>query len=1125
MKYVRILPIALLVLILTVWSGAQRPLMRFDLGDQAFKEVSRYARASDDELREIVLHGARHRHPATRLLHQIMPLRELQKDAARLIDRLLDVGLAASDGMSLEQLVEQIDDRGALNPRNNEMKFQAYYYAMRYYVQGNENDAHRSAAILKRFAEVITEWPLVDREGRVHSQDDIPYLRQWDANGLWGEWYYQDLWGCQPLLWAWDLIGNSKALQEPGVSEYIERDLLRYMVEHQFKYHPQTYGNLEHYILEGLIDFGMLLPEPEYIHRAVRWHNAVIVTQFFADGFWHEGTPAYHKDIWQGMALLIPGLLKGYSDPPGFRSAETYEWIQARREVQGAPGITVVDGGARFDNLDLGVIYAAQFRRMEEAVNKLLFPNRTVAGLHDCLPAGYQAWWAEAPKVAAPRLLGSSGHGILGTGMHQDQVYVHLHYGGTHGHEHYDALNIILWAKNLELISEGMYRPLPGDISTREWHTSTAAHNTVVIDERDQGGRFSNRRRPIASLDAVPGIPDARYRSGGHGDSDSDGRLLMFETTFEDVQVIEASGEKSYHTVRPDLYRRTLALVKIDAQDSYVVDIFRVKGGEIHDWMLHGPLDVPYEITFSDPMQPKDGVLHEYLQVSESLQTDQDVSFEISASRGAGLRAFLMGQKDTEYILGQAPAMRRMGLAPFVDVRRRGPESVFVAVYEPVGARETSRIQKVEFMPLGDDMAVGILVELTDGTKDIMVSTMEDGPWTVREIEEWGVSFSGRFGHARLRDDQVRWLYLPRGEFLAAGDTEVKGALPFVGRILSTTRIEAGASADTLTADISLPKGEALKNRALIMDMGGQLVQSIIVDRVEALETGSLVITEDDPGFSTENGMIRLDHFPNWGIPGTLRFLIDNPQLAILRATIENPGEGGTVRGRILASFDVVSPEDADVVDVTVWMDDELLYRGSVVPDDLEIDTRQLADGRHTLVLRAVSDTGLLGEAHSSFRVNNRWLLDDALDPPIQMGWFGLVAQDLTIETSDGWDYDTADADRFFGDDGRRTRLSDGEEYLVWETEGPLHSFEVILYTTQPTAYRYVRLEVLVDGVWKELKFDARTQAGPADLLKMALTGTLKGEIPSERFRLILSGAGDPGDIQIGHVILQGWLP
>lgn len=1132
MKHMRALPIALSLLIITVSVCAQRPLMQFEAGAQASSEVLRYVGASDDELRRLVLDAAKHRHPATKLLQQIMPLREKQKSAAQLIDRLLDLGLETSDSMSLEQLVEQIDDRGALDPRNNGMKFQAYYYAMRYHVRGNEKDAERAVEILKRFAQVICQWPLVDRDGNVHSQNDVRYLRTWDANGLWGEWYYQDLWACQPLLWAWDLIGSSKALQEPGVSEYIEEDLLRYMVEHQFKYDPPTYGNLEHYILEGLIDFGLLLPEPEYIHRAIRWHHAVVITQFFADGFWHEGTPAYHKDIWQGVTVLVPRLLKGYSDPLGFHSAETYEWIQARQELIEAPGITIADGGVRFDDLDLGVIYAPQFRRMEEATNKLLFPNRTVAGLHDCLPAGYKAWWAEAPTIGEPRLLGSSGHGILGTGVFRDQVYAHLHYGGTHGHEHYDALNMILWAKDHELVSEGMYRPLPGDISTREWHTSTAAHNTVVIDERDQGGRFSNKTRSIASIDAVPGIPNARYRSGGHGNSDSDGKLLMFETTFDDVQVIEAAGEKSYYTVQPEIYRRTLALVKTDSKACYVVDIFRVKGGAIHDWMLHGPLDVPYGITFPGPMKPKEGVLHKYLRDMESFHTNHDVYFEIAVPRGPKVRTFLMGQDNTELILAQAPAMRRMGTAPFVDVRHSGPDSVFVAVYEPIGVRDTPKVQNVEFVQLGDDMSVGILVELTDDTKDVILSTMEEGPWTFREVKEWGITFSGRFGHARLKGGQAQWLYLPRGESLAAGDAEVKRALPFSGQILSTTRTESRASEDSLTADIPLPEGDELKGRALIMDVGGQLVQSIIVDKVERLETGSLILTKDDPGVSVEKDRVRLEHFPNWGISGSLKFLIENPQLAIVRAMINAPREGETVKGRISLSLDV-SPRDIRIVDVAVWMDDTVIYRGAEVPDDLEIDTRQLTEGGHSLTVKAISGTGLLGEASSSFYVNNRWQLDDALDAPADTGWFGTLLQEKTVDTSDGWAYDISDPDNFFGDESRRVRLQDSEEYLVWETDGPLDRFDVTIYATHPEACRYIQLAVLEDGAWKEIGFDVQTtKSSQSDWLKMMLTGKVKERTRSESFRLkILSGAGargavsDGSDIQIGHVTLQGSWP
>jgi hypothetical protein len=52
------------------------------------------------------------------------------------------------------------------------------------------------------------------------------------------------------------------------------------------------------------------------------------------------------------------------------------------------------------------------------------------------------------------------------------------------------------------------------------------------------------------------------------------------------VQVIEADGERAYMP-RPDLYQRTLALVKVDEADGYPFDVFGVRGGSVHDWMLH----------------------------------------------------------------------------------------------------------------------------------------------------------------------------------------------------------------------------------------------------------------------------------------------------------------------------------------------------------------------------------------------------------------------------------------------------------------------------------------------------------------------------------------------------------
>ena len=40
-----------------------------------------------------------------------------------------------------------------------------------------------------------------------------------------------------------------------------------------------------------------------------------------------------------------------------------------------------------------------------------------------------------------------------------------------------------------------------------------------------------------------------------------------------------------------DTYRRMLILVTIDREHPYVVDVFHVSGGSLHDYMLHGSVD------------------------------------------------------------------------------------------------------------------------------------------------------------------------------------------------------------------------------------------------------------------------------------------------------------------------------------------------------------------------------------------------------------------------------------------------------------------------------------------------------------------------------------------------------
>ena len=104
---------------------------------------------------------------------------------------------------------------------------------------------------------------------------------------------------------------------------------------------------------------------------------------------------------------------------------------------------------------------------------------------------------------------------------------------------------------------------------------STLCHNTVLIDEKEQ----HTDRRDI-----------------------TDGSILAFEAAYAPVQWVEASGEDVYPELAEE-YRRLVMLVNAGEEDHYVVDLFRVRGGEQRDWVMHGSADVDMRVEANVPLQ------------------------------------------------------------------------------------------------------------------------------------------------------------------------------------------------------------------------------------------------------------------------------------------------------------------------------------------------------------------------------------------------------------------------------------------------------------------------------------------------------------------------------------------
>jgi hypothetical protein len=141
------------------------------------------------------------------------------------------------------------------------------------------------------------------------------------------------------------------------------------------------------------------------------------------------------------------------------------------------------------------------------------------------------------------------GHLRTGSDGRESLLLMSASHWGNH-HE-YDSLNIYYWKKGKEILSDLGYL---WDHPLKPQTMRTLAHNTVLIDEKNQVSR------------------------------ERGGEVLLFKTS-EHVRVMEVSSE-AYPEAK--MYRRTAAVIDHGGGRNYVVDFFRVEGGQKQDYVFHG---------------------------------------------------------------------------------------------------------------------------------------------------------------------------------------------------------------------------------------------------------------------------------------------------------------------------------------------------------------------------------------------------------------------------------------------------------------------------------------------------------------------------------------------------------
>ncbi|OGV63326.1 MAG: hypothetical protein A3K19_21880 [Lentisphaerae bacterium RIFOXYB12_FULL_65_16] len=176
-------------------------------------------------------------------------------------------------------------------------------------------------------------------------------------------------------------------------------------------------------------------------------------------------------------------------------------------------------------------------------------------------------------RLNATNFFGQKGLAILRTPNSRAAQAALVRFGPSLNHGHRDDLNLNYFALGYELTYDLGYG-LGSTHTQVGWSHQTASHNLVLVDETSQGA----------------------------SDADGSGGSLFLIAGLPGLQVVDCAAEATYASLGVKDYRRVCALIG-QGPDTYLLDIFHVRGGKQHDYIFHSlSTNVDFDgVQFGDP--------------------------------------------------------------------------------------------------------------------------------------------------------------------------------------------------------------------------------------------------------------------------------------------------------------------------------------------------------------------------------------------------------------------------------------------------------------------------------------------------------------------------------------------
>ncbi len=306
----------------------------------------------------------------------------------------------------------------------------------------------------------------------------------------------------------------------------------------------------------GTAHFALVLslfsrPDPDFLQGIIRKHPEIV------DMF------RFYIDVWSGMkyypnigdcdGFALPDTVyKGlyFSTNPGLNPS-MYSFLWQLYDITGDPAFVQVlyhENGKKSAGLPYD-IFAESPQKFRKEADKIIEKNGLIPEVKS---VNKKEWHLS----------------VLRSGSADKERALWLDYDAGGYHSHADGLNIGLFAFGLDLLPDFGYPPVQfggWESQKAKWYEMTAAHNTVVVNGKNQvnlAGNYNEKK-------GFEGQPFGKTTLW------ADGNIL---------KAVRAELPLAYDIEK---YERTAAMIEAGNDDFYIIDLFSVHGGADHAKMTY----------------------------------------------------------------------------------------------------------------------------------------------------------------------------------------------------------------------------------------------------------------------------------------------------------------------------------------------------------------------------------------------------------------------------------------------------------------------------------------------------------------------------------------------------------